>query len=44
MTVDYKVLYDTIIDYCEIHYSNWAYLQCNKLGHFQSVAIFHWNC
>ena len=31
MTIDYKVLYDSVIDWCEIHYSNWAYLQCNKL-------------
>ena len=31
MTIDHKVLYDTVIDTCEVHYSNWAYLQCNNL-------------
>ena len=31
MTIDHKVLYDELIDSCEIHYNNWAYLQFNKL-------------
>lgn len=31
MTIDHKVLYDEMIDSCEIHYSNWAHLQFNKL-------------
>ena len=26
MTIDHKVLYDELIDSCEIHYNNWAYL------------------
>ena len=31
MTIDHKVLYDELIDSCEIHYNSWAYLQVNKL-------------
>lgn len=29
MIMDYRVLYDHLIDTCEIYYSNWAYLQYN---------------
>lgn len=31
MIMDYRVLYDHLIDTCEIYYSNWAYLQYNQL-------------
>ena len=31
MTIDHKVLYSELVDSCEIHYSNWAHLQFNKL-------------
>ena len=42
MQLDYKVMYDQLLDWVEINYSNWAFLQCNKMvdvRHYEHLRL-----